>query len=263
AVLFAGVAWVMVKHHTALYTQTMALGIVMFAIGTGWWALGRPMVRVVWWWVGYFVLTIAGERLELGRLTGAAQRKGHIFRWALVLTMFGLMLAEAYPDLGVRVYALGMLGLGGWLLRYDIAWFTIHRPGLPRFAAWCLLTGYVWLIFGALIVIVQGLQPGTFSYDAALHSVLLGFVFSMIFGHAPIIFPALLGLPIEFHPGLYVALAMLHISLIARVLGDVIGNADLRLWGGMFNAISMLVYFGWMAVRRAYQELRRRLVASG
>ena len=47
------------------------------------------------------------------------------------------------------------------------------------------------LVFGTPLL-GFGLQPGQASYDAALHALGLGFVFSMVFGHAPLIAPALL-----------------------------------------------------------------------
>ena len=258
AAVFAVVAWVMVQHHRALYTETMGLGIVAFAIGTALWAWGHPLSRVIWWWVAFFVLTIAGERLELGRLTGAAQRYGHLFRGGLVLTLVGLLLAEVWPPGGVRLYALGTLALGLWLLKYDIARFTIRQPGLPRFAAACLLSGYFWLILGAAVIVVAGFVQGGLLYDAALHAVMLGFVFAMVFGHAPIIFPALLGLPIRFHPALYLPLAVLHLSLLMRFAADLLHSPLGRRWGGMFNAISIALYFGIMVVVRVVDMLRGR-----
>ncbi len=258
ALVFALVAWAMVRSHRALYTETMGIGIVTFTVGTALWVLGHPMSRVIWWWVAFFVLTIAGERLELGRLTGAAQRFGHLFRWGLLLSLGGLLLAELWPSVGVRVYALGTLALGVWLLKYDIARFTIRQPGLPRFAAACLLSGYFWLILGAAVIVVQGFVQGGLLYDAALHAVMLGFVFAMVFGHAPIIFPALLGLPIRFHPALYAPLALLHASLLWRFVADLLNSPLGRRWAGMLNAISIALYFGVMMVVRVVDVLRAR-----
>ncbi len=257
-VAFAGVAVAMVRTHRALYTETMGLGIIAFAIGTVLWGLGHPMSRVIWWWVAFFVFTIAGERLELGRLTGAAQRYGQRFRWGLGLSLGGLLLAEAWPAVGVRLYALGLLSLGLWLLQYDIARFTIRQPGLPRFAATCLLSGYFWLILGAAVVLIAGFVQGGLLYDAALHAVMIGFVFAMVFGHAPIIFPALLGLPIRFHPLLYAPLLLLHGSLAWRFLADLLQSPAGRRWGGMFNAISIALYFTIMALVRLVDVLRAR-----
>jgi hypothetical protein len=107
-----------------------------------------------------------------------------------------------------------------WLLRYDIARRTIRQSGLARFTAACLLSGYAWLGVGGALALAHS---GEFSgpvYDAALHSVLAGFVFAMIFGHAPIIFPAVLGGRAVFHRRFYAHLFLLQASVALRVAGD-------------------------------------------
>ena len=79
-------------------------------------------------------------------------------------------------------------------------------------------------------------------YDAVLHTVFLGFVFSMIFGHAPIILPAVLTSIHEYRSIFYTHWALLHLSLIVRVIGDVAGWFAVRQWGGMFNVIALLLF---------------------
>jgi hypothetical protein len=140
-----------------------------------------------------------------------------------------------------------MLALALWLLSFDIARKTIHQPGLPRFAAICLLTGYVWLGVGGILgVLLGGVTAGPY-YDAVLHTVLVGFVISMIFGHAPIIFPSVLRLPIAFNPIFYVPLALLHFSLVLRVTGDLAFITPFRLWGGLLNGIAILLFLAGVA----------------
>ncbi len=79
-------------------------------------------------------------------------------------------------------------------------------------------------------------------YDAVLHTTLVGFVMSMIFGHAPIIFPAILGKPIPFKTTFYAHLALLHISLLLRVVGDLALWQPVRAWGGLLNAVAILLF---------------------
>jgi hypothetical protein len=88
-----------------------------------------------------------------------------------------------------------MLALALWLLRYDIARYTVRKTGLTRFIAVCLLSGYIWLGLSGLLALRFGGVTAGFQYDALLHTLFVGFVISMIFGHAPIIFPAVLGKP--------------------------------------------------------------------
>ena len=47
-------------------------------------------------------------------------------------------------------------------------------------------------------------------YDAYLHTIFIGFTFSMIFGHAPIIFPGILKISITFNRRFYLHLFLLQ-----------------------------------------------------
>src|SRR5690606_17688025 len=139
---------------------------------------------------------------------------------------------------------LALVGL--WLLRHDIATRTIRRDGLIRFIAAALLAGYAWLIAGGVLLAVLGGQMAGLRYDAILHSVFLGFTFSVIFGHAPIIFPSVLGARLEYHPRFYAHLILLQVSLLLRVGADLAGWFDGRLWGGLFNAVAVLLFLASM-----------------
>ncbi|MEK6575786.1 MAG: hypothetical protein AABZ58_15870, partial [Chloroflexota bacterium] len=69
----------------------------------------------------------------------------------------------------------------------------------------------------------------------------------------PIILPAVLsGLEITYRPAFYAHLGLLHLSLILRVTADLTGSPTLRMWGGMFNVIAVLIFLANMArsVRR-------------
>jgi len=80
-------------------------------------------------------------------------------------------------------------------------------------------------------------------YDAMLHTVFVGFVFAMIFGHAPIIIPAILDRTTSpYHPALYVPLLLLQASLLLRVVGDLLGWWPGRQWGGLLNALAVLLF---------------------
>jgi len=51
------------------------------------------------------------------------------------------------------------LALTLWLLRFDIARITIHKIGLPRFAAACLFSGYAWLAVRGLLGATENGEP--------------------------------------------------------------------------------------------------------
>ncbi|HOA22986.1 MAG TPA: hypothetical protein PK801_09805 [Aggregatilineales bacterium] len=233
-----------VRQHPTFYTLTMAGGAVAWFLGNVLWAAGLPVFRVVLWWMGFLVLTIAGERLELSRVMRIDRRGRALFAVAVGVFVLGTVLSHALFDVGSRVAGVGLAATGLWLLRYDIATRTVRRTGLTRFIAVCLLAGYAWLTIGGLMLAAFGGQVAGLLYDAILHSIFLGFVFTVIFGHAPIIFPSVLGARMDYHPRFYTHLALLHVSLLLRVAADLAGWVDGRLWGGLVNIIAVLLFVG-------------------
>lgn len=238
---------VILRTHLAAYTASMALGAVAWLAGNLLWYLGQPIYLVVHWWIAFLVLTVAGERLELGRIVRLSRAVTKLFKLIVLLALLGLVTALWSPAAGVRLTGAAWLLLGLWLLRWDIARRTIRKPGLPRFAAICLLTGFAWLAVGGLLQMRYGPAAAGLYYDAMLHTILVGFIISMIFGHAPIIFPAVLGLPIRFTPWFYSHLALLHLSMLMRVGGDLLLVGWLRRWGGLLNGIALLLFLSLTA----------------
>ncbi|MBI1994513.1 MAG: hypothetical protein HYS67_08935, partial [Deltaproteobacteria bacterium] len=207
------------------------------------WFRADSLHEVVPWWVGFLVLTIAGERLELSRLMTLSRFSRATFFAAVGLFLFGLgmSLFAFAPGLGVSAAALEMLGL--WLLRWDIAWRTVRQSGLPRFMAISLLSGYIWLgLAGSLWLVLGDFFVAGPRYDAMLHSVFLGFVFSMIFAHAPIIFPSITGIAMPFYRFFYLHLALLHGSLLLRVAGDLLLWTAGQKWGGLLNVVAIVLF---------------------
>ncbi|MEW5988412.1 MAG: hypothetical protein AB1791_17415, partial [Chloroflexota bacterium] len=182
----------------------MSAAAALWLLGNGLWLIGRPLAWVVPWWAGFLILTIAGERLELAKVLLRGGQAGQLFLGVVGLFLAGLFLSLAAVDLGLRLAGVGLVGLGLWLLRYDVARRTIRQTGLTRFIAACLLPGYLWLIVGGglWLWLGAGYTAGPL-YDAMLHTLFLGFVFSMIFGHAPLILPAILPVTIPYRPLFY------------------------------------------------------------
>jgi hypothetical protein len=234
------------RRHPASFTLIMLVGAGCWLAGNALWLAGQPVYQVVHFWIAFLVLTIAGERVELSRITRLTARAKTLFNGAFVLFLAGVALTVPDLNAGVRLAGAGKIALGLWLLRYDIARKTVHKPGLPRFAAVCLLAGYAWLTVGGALGMCYGAVYAGFSYDALLHAVLLGFVFSMVFGHAPIIFPALTGRAIAFHPAAYSYVILLHLSLALREVGDWTGWLPGRMWGGLLNVTAVLLFLGIM-----------------
>jgi hypothetical protein len=229
------------RRQPALFTLTMAIGAAAWLGGTLFWAAGAPMHDVLPWWLAFLVLTIAGERLELSRLLKPSRPAVAFFVAIVLATVAGMVaMGWAWRD---TLFAAALLSLALWLARNDIARRTVRGRGLTRFIAVCLLSGYAWLAVGAATLLLGGgLVPGTRAYDAALHAILLGFVFSMVFGHAPIILPAVLRVQLPYHAGFYAPLAVLHLSLAVRLAGDASGQFAWVRAGGALNALALLMF---------------------
>ena len=241
------------KMHTAPYTITMAIGAALWLVGNILWLFGWPVYSVVYWWMGFLILTIAGERLELGRILRLSKAPRTLFTLATGLFLLGLVVLLFNFNAGVRLTGAGMVTLALWLVRYDIARFTVKKTGLTRFIAVCLISGYVWLGIGGLLALYYGGVSAGFAYDAILHAVLVGFVMSMIFGHAPIIFPAVLNKPMAYSPSFYTHLALLQLSLLLRIYGDLTISLSVRQWGGLLNAVAILLFIAntvWAVVKK-------------
>lgn len=250
---------VIVRREAKIYTAVMAVGAACWLGGNLLWIFGKPIPLVVWWWAAFLVLTIAGERLELSRVMRLTSRHYQTFTISAVVFLLGAVLYTLQPEAGARVAGFGMLALSAWLIRFDIARRNLRHPAaLTRFIAFCLFSGYLWLGVSGIFNLLFGAQYGGPIYDAVLHSVFIGFVFSMIFGHAPIILPALTRISVPFYPGFYLPLILLHASLTLRVISDLTFQPSGRLWGGILNEIAILAYFGLFFISVIRQRAERR-----
>ena len=238
AVLLTGTVMILLRQRE-LFMVTMALGAFSWLAGNLLWLTGSGVSGVVALWINFLVLTIAGERLELTRFLPPSPDAKRIFAAILAAVLAGGFFSGT--GIGIAVYGIGLLGLALWLLRHDIARRTVKEQGLTRFTAVCLLSGYAWLTIGSVLLLVTGGLSGT-AYDAVLHAVLIGFVFSMVFGHAPIIFPAVVRVKMPYHWTFYLPLLALHASLLVRIAGDGLMLPELRNLGGLLNALALVLF---------------------
>ena len=234
-----------------LYRQYPSEHFVIMALSAGAWAAGNllwfaeaAMFVVVPWWAVYLVLMIAGERLELSRLRQPPAAVRRAFHACVAVILAGILYSLFDLTGAVRVCGYGFLALALWLLRYDLAWQTSKQAGLPRFMALSLIAGYFWLALGGLLWIVFApyFSAGA-GYDAMLHAVFLGFVFSMIFAHAPIILPTITGWAMPFRTAFYLHAGLLHLSLVLRVAADLARTPGVQRWAGALNAAAILIFF--------------------
>lgn len=227
------------RREPAPYMAVLTVAAALYAGTNLAWLRGAAVPQVAWAWAVFLVLTIAGERLELARVRRPPAWSQHLLLVLVGLLLVALGLLAWRPQAGALALGGTLALVAGWLLRFDVAVRTVRGRGLPRFVAACLLTGYAWLAVGGLLLAVHGPQVAGPRYDAQLHAVLVGFVFSMILGHAPVILPAVLRVAVPFHPASWLPLLALHLSLALRVGGDLLAWPAGRAGGGLLNVVAL------------------------
>lgn len=220
----------------------MQVAAIVWMISNALWISGWPVSVLSIWWIVFLLLTITAERLQLSGMLQISKGRKAGYTAGFILSLFSLIVTFFSVQHAWHLLALSLLIFATWLLMYDIARKTIRRQGLTKFIAANLISGYAWLLVAAILILFRTPHTGGLIYDAVLHSIFVGFVFSMIFGHAPIIFPAIIGSPINYHQRFYIHFAVLHVSLIFRVGADLSGWMDGRSWASLFNVIAVLIF---------------------
>ena len=219
-----------------------ALGSVLALGAAVMWLGGAAIPALAPWLVGFVVLTIAGERLELARIAMDPSAGRTLVLLASGL-LAGIVAALLWPRAGTALLGATLLALTGWLAAHDVARRTIHTRRLTRYMAGCMLAGYCWLGVAGAIWLLGGPALDGVRYDAVLHAVFLGFTLSMIMAHAPVILPGVLRRPLPYHPALIAPAALLHVSLALRLwVGDALGSHDAWVTGGVLNIVAVLSF---------------------
>lgn len=243
-VLMAIAAAVLVAASAATFTRQRSLEMATLLAGAVAWLAGNLFLfagqPAVPWWIAFFALTIGGERLELSRYL----KRTPAVRFAFVLIAALLVVTPLAP----RVMGAVLVLLALWLFAFDLARVTVRQAGLPRYVAVCLLSGYAWLALGGALL------AAAVAYDAALHAIFVGFVFSMVFGHAPVILPAVLRVALPYRSVLYLPLILLHVSLAIRVFVSASAGA----WGNAAAIALFIATAAALAFSRAWSVRARR-----
>lgn len=256
-------ALVMLRLSPALHTAVLAGSCACWLAGNVLWLAGLPLGVAVPWWIGFLVLVITGERLELSRLLKPRPGRTPLFLAAAAILIGGITLSTLLYDGALAPVGPGLLAMALWLGRYDIARHTVRQAGLTRYVAVCLLGGYGWLGLAGILAVWDGVGDSAFLRDAALHAVFLGFVLTMVFAHAPIILPALLKVAVPYRPAFYAHVAVLHASVVLRVLADALEWTELRAWAGLGNAAAIVIFAALMVTAVVGAKRVRRPPARG
>lgn len=230
------------QRQPATATAVQSLGAVSGLAAAILWLGGLDIADLLPGMSVFLVLTIAGERLELGRISPTVTKRVEAVGTALAITLTACVVAApSVPLVGYPALGAALLLLVAWAVRFDVATRLVRATAQPRYMAWCLLAGYVWLVVAGAIWLAVG-EPRRWAYDAVVHAVFLGFVMSMIMAHAPHILPAVLRISLPYRPFLYLPVVLLHLALAVRVVGDVREAVGLVRWGGLGNVVALLLF---------------------
>jgi len=231
------------RQHPQHYHLIMALGAVSLFTGNLLFIMDFAITHFVVWWLAFPLLTIFGERLELNRIMRPPHRAQIIFLILIILWVGSLAGTHFYRQGSWLLASLLLIAIAIWLFYYDVAQKTIKASAWTRYSAISLLTGYGWLVLSGISGIVYGFSEAGPVYDAQLHMMFVGFVFSMIFAHASVIIPSLSGKTIFYHYSFYLPLILLHGMLLVRMVGDLGFMPYVRKVGSYGNVIAILLFF--------------------
>lgn len=222
-------------------TLTQLLGTVLALAGVLLWIGGAPFSRTVPWLIGFLVLTIAAERVELGRITMGPNAGSRLLLHAWALTA-SLVVGLVLENVGAVLLGVVLISLVAWLVKHDIARRTIRATGVTRYMAACILAGYVWLALAGVLLLFGFPEAQPF-YDSIVHAVFLGYTISMIMAHATTILPAVLGISLPYRAFFWVPAALLQVALVVRIVpGNAFGVREAWHWGGGLGVAALLLF---------------------
>jgi len=200
------------------------------------------------------ILTILGERVELSRfLSPEMYRRAEWGFWVAVTASVVLLFRILVVNSDYMVVAWGVLLAVAVVpvLRSELTLVRLGRKGLHLYLGRHLVVSYVWLFLGLLVLVIA--RESYPLYDAATHSLSIGFVFTMIMAHAPVIIPVILPRRIAEERLAYYPLTLLIIGTGMRVLGYLLGAVGVTIsaLAGLSGVVVLLaiIAFGVMITR--------------
>ncbi len=239
------------------------LGAACWCLGLVLWLQGGLAHEALPAWMGFLLLTIAGERRELMNFVHLSPMARRWFGLGVGLVPAAVVLALvntafelpqwAWVDTPMLLFWIGGTLLALWLLAHDFAPRQWSAPEWRGLTAQALTLGYVWLLVGGLL---GSLGRWLFMASAgpAWHALLLGFVFSMVFGHAPIILPALTGVRPRYAAWLRWPAWLLSASLLLRIAATGFQHPVLLATAGAGHALAI----AWFAIGMLRAALQGR-----
>ncbi len=181
------------------------LSAIFYILGFGLYEKNRLLA--VDFWSLFFIFTILGEGYELIK---NLKKISKISKYPIFVIILSLPFLLKFHTLKGII----LVGLSVVFIITDIVLINLRKSEPFRFTAYCILAGYIWLIIYGLSFTIPNIN-----YDLRIHSLLLGFVFSMVFAHARMILPSILKTTAKFFkiPN-YITFILFEVSLIARFI---------------------------------------------
>ncbi|ROL56224.1 hypothetical protein D9V84_08615 [Bacteroidetes/Chlorobi group bacterium Naka2016] len=231
---------------------TFVLACFLFAVGAILYVFNFYYPSAIAY-IYFLVFYILSERLELAKIVGANKRSFRHFLANEIIVVGLVFFSVYYAYLALRILGAVVFLLTFWFIRNDLARRTLRSREPAKYSAVAMLFGYFWLAFGNLLFFIS---PSTF-WGEGIHSITLGFVFSMVFAHAPIIFPNVGMFKFYFSKILYYPLALLHISVATRFVSHIFPKIKpLALYFNFFAIIFFFAIFIALVVRSKRESIK-------
>jgi len=257
--LVLGAVYVLIHHRQAtLSVLVQATGVIGGVLATVTWGGGADFADVMPYAVVFAVATIIGERMELARVSFAGTAAETLITTLVLALTAAALIFALHPQLGFFLMGALLAAIAVVTVRVDAARRLIHAGQLPRYTAACMLAGYAWLLVAGLLWMGRGHTRAGHLHDAAVHSIFLGFVISMIFAHAPFILGGVIRRTIPYHPALYLPVIVLHAGLALRIVADLRQATGPWQLGGVITVVAILGFALTGIVLIATDRNRRR-----
>ncbi|HET6528417.1 MAG TPA: hypothetical protein VFG39_06670, partial [Balneolaceae bacterium] len=103
-----------------IYHLIMAAGGLCLVIGNGLYLYGLPVFNLVVWWMGFLLLIIFSERLELNRIMRPPKNARYLFFTLVIIWLAGITLTYVDRYAGWAVACIALILQALWLFKYDI-----------------------------------------------------------------------------------------------------------------------------------------------
>lgn len=175
------------------------------------------------------VIFVLGERMELSRFQHFKGKRIanllllYLLEATVLLTFISSVLWDTVSALSSLFLS---VALGCLLVASGVTfWMERRRKLYPAktilqdYVDKGILIAYIWLFLGILLFILR-IMGVTGLYDAAIHSIALGFIVTFILAHGPVIFPTLIGRNASTNRLSFFPLLTVTVSNFLRIFGD-------------------------------------------